>query len=151
MQGDDRFYFQTELVGTYTAEQMPGLGAWVFHPVLGMNFQRNFIEATADSFGVVSSGVVGDTEDYGTIWAVANFEKEVPPGAWSPSFKIGLEHEYANDLDAYVQEQNYAIVGLGLSRMDQRGNRIDLSYTRHHGLTGKRHNQALVAAVTVNF
>ncbi|MBO6866097.1 MAG: autotransporter domain-containing protein [Thalassococcus sp.] len=151
VQGDDRLYFQTEVIGAYTSDQIAGLGSWVFHPTFGMNFQRNFIEETTDSFGVSSSGVVGDTEDYGAVWAVAQFEKEAPPGQWSPSFKLGLEHEYANDLDHYVEDRNSAILGVGLSHMDQRGNRVDLSYTRHHGLEGKRYNQALVAAFTVNF
>lgn len=152
VQGDDRFYMQAELVGTYTKEQMGVLpDGWVFHPTFGFNYQHNRIEATADSFGAVSSGVIGDTENYGTIWAVAQLEKAVPPGSWSPSFRVGLEHEYVNDLNRFVDEPTYAILGAGLSYQSQRGHRIDIAYSRHQGLNGKRWNQALVAAFTMSF
>lgn len=151
-QGDDRFYTQAELIGQFRSEDLALIpDGWVAHPVLGIQFQRSFIEATADSFGVVSSGVVGDTEDYGTVWAHFRLEKEVPPGKWSPNFLIGFEREYVNSLDAVVEEPSYAVFGAGLSTMFGQGNRFEVSYTRHQGLQGERWNQALIATLTLTF
>lgn len=151
-QGDDRFYTQAELIGQFRSDDF-GLipEGWVAHPVLGIQFQRSFLESTADSFGVVSSGVVGDTEDYGTAWAHFRLEKEVPPGGWSPNVLVGFEHEYVNSLDAVVKEPSYAVFGAGLSTMFGKGNRFEVSYTRHQGLNGDRWNQAFVGTLTLAF
>jgi hypothetical protein len=149
--GDDHFYLQSELVGTYhnnDFSQIPE--GWALHPVLGMQFQRNFLEKTADSFGVVSSGEVGDTENYGTVWGHFRFEKETSPGSWTPNMVIGMEQEYVNDLDEYVDEPTYAVFGGGVSIMERSGNRYELSYLRHQGLKGNRSNEAVVLTATWN-
>ena len=68
-QGDDRAYAQVDLVGAYTSRHWDAIPErWALHPNIGAQFQRSFIEATADSFGAVSSGVLGDTEDYAAGW-----------------------------------------------------------------------------------
>lgn len=151
-QGDDYLYTQAELIGQFRNSDIGIVPeGWVFHPILGMQFRRSFIEATANNFGVVSSGVVGSTENYGTAWAHLRLEKEVPPGSWSPNFLIGFEREYVNDLDSVVSEPNYAVVGAGLSTMFGRGNRFEVSYTRHQGLQEDRTNQGIVGTVTMKF
>jgi hypothetical protein len=151
-QGDDHLYAQAELIGQFRNQDLGQIPAgWVFRPVLGLQFQRSFIEATADSFGVVSSGVVGSTENYGTVWGHLRLEKEAAPGHWSPNFLLGLEHEYVNDLDAVFKEPNYAVFGAGVSIMSRRGTRFEVSYTGHQGLHDDRWNQALVGTLSVSF
>lgn len=151
-QGDDHLYTQAELIGQYRREDMAFIPEnWVFHPVLGAQFQRSFIEKTANSFGVVSSGMVDSTEDYGTAWAHLRLEKETPPGGWSPNFLLGAEQEFVNDLDAVVKEPTYAVLGAGLSKTIGRGNRLEISYTRHQGLDANRWNQAFVGTLTMSF
>jgi opacity protein-like surface antigen len=147
-QGDDRFYTQTEMIGTYHDIAPAG---WAMHPILGVQYQRNFLEKTADSFGEVSSGVVGDTEDYGTLWGHLRLEQEVRPGSFSPNLLIGVEHEYVNDLDLFVDEPTYAVLGAGVSITLDKGNRIEVSYAQHYGLNDNRSNQALAAIVSWNF
>ncbi|WP_113446821.1 hypothetical protein [Rhizobium cremeum] len=151
-QGDDHLYTQAELIGQYRSEDFAIIPEnWVFHPVLGIQFQRSFIESTANSFGAVSSGVVGSTEDYGTAWAHMRLEKEVPPGGWSPNFLLGVEQEFVNDLDVVVEEPTYAVFGAGISKTFGRGKRFEVSYTRHQGLEGNRWNEAIVGTLTMSF
>lgn len=151
-QGDDHLYTQAELIGQYRHDDFAFIPEdWVFHPVLGVQFQRSFIEATANSFGAVSSGVVGSTEDYGTVWAHMRLEKEVPPGGWSPNLLLGIEQEFVNDLDGVVDDPTYAVFGAGISKTFGHGNRFEISYTRHQGLEGRRWNQAIVGTLTMNF
>lgn len=151
-QGDDHIYTQAELIGQYRSEDFSLIPeSWVFHPVVGIQFQRSFIESTANSFGAVSSGVVGPTEDYGTVWAHMRMEKEVPPGGWSPNFLLGIEQEFVNDLNTVVDEPTYAVFGAGISKTFGRGNRFEVSYTRHQGLEDRRWNEAIVGTLTISF
>ncbi|MBD8892207.1 hypothetical protein [Roseibium litorale] len=151
-QADDHLYTQAELIGQFRNSDIGIVPeSWVLHPVLGVQFQRSFIQSTANNFGVVSSGVVGATENYGTVWAHLRLEKEAAPGGWSPNFLAGLEQEYANDLDAIVDDPTYAVLGAGLSKTFAKGNRFEVAFTRHQGLQGKRWNQALVGTLTLNF
>ncbi len=139
-QGDDRFYAQAELIGTLPGAAPEG---WVLRPVVGANFQRNFWEI---------SGPSGATEeDYGMVWAGLGIEQQVPPGTWGFNASLGLEHEYVNDLDTYVDEPTYAAASVGAALQLPSGNRITLGYTRHQGLNGNRWSQTLLAAMSVNF
>ncbi|WP_404405131.1 hypothetical protein [Pelagibacterium halotolerans] len=152
VQGDNRFYAQTELVGTFGADDIAFMPeGWVLRPILGANFQRNFIEATADSFGAVSSGVVGDTEDYGMVWGSLGVQQQAAPGQWALNASLGLEHEYINDLNAYVDESTYVVGSVGASMMTSDGHQVVLGYTRHQGLNGNRSNQTLLASFNVSF
>ena len=152
VQGDDRLYLQTELVGTFTAEDSGMVPqGWVMHPAFGALFQRSYLETTANSFGAPSSGVVGDTEDYGLIWGHLRYEKKVAPGQWAPNFTLGLEHEVVNDLDALTQDSTFAVIGAGVSRQQMNGNRVDLSVLRHQGVSGESYSQTLLAAFIMNF
>lgn len=151
-QGDDHVYTQAELIGQFRNSDSKIIPeGWVFHPSVGVQFQRDFVEATADSFGVVSSGVAGATENYGTAWAYLRLEKEAPPNHLSPNFLLGFEREYANTLDAVVNEPNYAVFGGGVSLMTATGTRVEVSYTRHQGLQDNRWNQGVVGTVTMSF
>lgn len=150
-QGDDRFYTQAELVGTFDGQSGLAPQGWVFRPILGANFQRNFIEETENSFGVAESGVNGDTEDYGTVWGKIGLQKQARPGEWSPMVAVGLEHEWVNSLDAYIDEPDYAIASLGAAMVTKGGAGIVLNYTRHQGLNDHRSNQSFTAALTVPF
>jgi hypothetical protein len=151
-QGDDLLYAQFNLQGQYrTADLSYVPEGWVFHPGLGVNFRRNFIEATANSFGAVSSGVVGATEDYGTVWADAVLQREARPGEWAPSMHIGLSHEYADSLALGLEENNYALVGVGLSRMGNDGSRLGVNYDLQRGFNGNITNHSLVVSYNISF
>lgn len=153
-QDDDHLYAQSEFIGQFRHEDLRLIpSGWVAHPILGLQFQRSFIESTADSFGSVSSGVVGSTEDYGTLWTHLRLEKERPVGSWSPNVLVGFEHEYVNDLDAVVQEPNYLVLGAGISMLFDKVNRhrFEISYTRHQGLQNDRWNAAVIGTLTLNF
>ena len=152
VQGDNRFYTQAELIGTYDNSDFSAVPqGLILQPTLGANFQRNFIEATADSFGAVSSGVVGPMEDYGMVWANLGFQQKVAPNKWALNASLGLEHEYVNDLNAYVDESTYVVGSVGASIMTQSGHQLVLGYTRHQGLKGNRWNQTLLASFNISF
>ncbi|NLR97354.1 hypothetical protein HGP17_10990 [Rhizobium sp. P38BS-XIX] len=152
IQGDDRLYLQGELTGQFRTEDAAVIPEdWVIHPSLGMLYNQANLESTVDNFGVRSSGVLGPKEKYGTAWANLSFEKEVPPGDWSPNLGIGVEHEFVNSLDAYIDESTYAIFSAGASMQMKNGRRIDVGYSRHQGLNGNRWSQSFVAALTMSF
>ncbi len=151
-QGDDRFYISGVLKGQFRKADWSILPEqWVLRPVLGANFARSSLEATANNLGVVSSGVLGDTEDYGTIWATATLEKEARPGQWSPSVTFGLEHEYVNDLKSLTTSSNFAIIGLGLSNQISQKTRLTAGVTRHQAFDSSRNNTDLVLSLATTF
>ncbi|MGO4852378.1 autotransporter outer membrane beta-barrel domain-containing protein [Phaeovulum sp. W22_SRMD_FR3] len=151
-QGDDRFYISAVFKGQYrTADWSVIPEQWVLRPVLGANFAHNTLEATADNFGAVSSGVVGDTENYGTVWATATLEKEAGMGQWAPSVTLGIEHEYQNDLSALTTSRNFAIIGLGLSQQISPNTRFTARYTRHQAFDSSRSNADLVVSLATTF
>ena len=152
-QGDDRFYVQAELVGTYGAADVPSLpGNWLLHPTVGVAYQRNAIETVQNSLGGTVSGVAGDTEEYGLIWARMRMESFDPrPGTFSPNGAIGFEYEFANDLDALVDEDTYAVVTIGGGYQVSPSVRIELDYTRHQGLSGNRSNDSFAIATNFSF
>lgn len=123
----------------------------MLHPQIGLQVQRSFIEETTDSFGNVVSGAAGKTETYGTILAKLRLQKEAGIGAWAPGMHIGIEHEIVNDLDDYVKEPTYGLLGLTLSRQISRNARFDLVYTLHQGLKGHRSNDTLVTSLSFVF
>lgn len=152
VQGDDRFYTQVELIGSYDSSSFSAVPqGWSLHPTFGINFQRNFLEATADSFGAVSSGLVGDTEDYGMVWASLGLEQMVAPGQWGFNASLGVEHEYVNDLDAFVDESTYIVGSVGASMRTRSGQQVVVGYTRHQGVNGNRWNQTLLASLNFSF
>lgn len=151
-QDDDHLYLQTELVGQYRKEDLSWLGGEMYlAPIFGAVFQRDFIEKTRDSFGVSSAGVTGSVEDYGTVWAKLRLGRMERPDVWLPQATIGIEHEFTNDLDDYMDETNFALIGLGLSRIWKSGHRIDLRYNDHIGFDDVRRNTSLAAAFTLVF
>ncbi|WP_316858957.1 hypothetical protein [uncultured Cohaesibacter sp.] len=151
-QGDDRFYTQVDLVGQYRSKDLGIVPeGWVLHPDVGGLFQRNTLEATADSLGVVSSGVKGDTEDYSEVWAKLTLAKDAGPNTLIPSLTLGIEHELVDDLEDYLDESTFAIAGAGLSYQTFKGNRFDLLYSVHHGVNGNEINQSVVGSVNLTF
>ncbi|NIZ12335.1 autotransporter domain-containing protein [Phaeobacter sp. HF9A] len=152
VQGDDRFYTQMELVGTYDSSQIAAVPeGWLLQPVLGANFQHNSIEATVDSFGATSAGVNGDSEEYGMLWASLGLQQKAAPGQWAWNASLGLEHEYTNSLNAFVDEPTYVVGSIGATMMTKSGHQFVLSYTRHQGLNGNRWNQTLLAGFYASF
>lgn len=150
-QGDDRFYAQGELVGTYGKADFPSLpDNWLLHPTVGFAYQRNSIETVRNSLGATVSGIAGDSEEYGLVWARLRLESFDPrPGTFSPNASIGLEYEFANDLDALVDEDTYATFTIGGGYQVSPSVRIEFDYTRHQGLSGNRSNDTL--AIATNF
>ncbi|MTH79595.1 autotransporter outer membrane beta-barrel domain-containing protein [Paracoccus aestuariivivens] len=151
-QDDNRFYTQAELIGTYRSDETAlAPEGWVLRPILGAQFQRNFLEETRNSFGALVSGPEGDTEDYGTVWAKIGLQKAAAPGQWSPMASIGLEHEWTNTLDKYVDDPDFVVASLGASMVTKSGAGIVANYTRHEGLNGKRANDCMTFSLNVPF
>ncbi len=151
-QDDDRLYFQSELVGRFGKSDLNWLPqGWVLNPIFGILYQRAWIEETADSFGNLASGVAGPEETYSTIWAKARISKELRPGTWSPKATLGFEHELANDLDEYLDEPTYGVVGLGITYLTKFGGNFDLTYSGRLGLNGVRKQNGLTFAFTMAF
>jgi hypothetical protein len=150
--GDDRFYTQAELIGTYRSAETPlAPEGWVLRPIIGAQFQKNFLEETRNSLGVLKSGENGDTEEYGTVWAKIGLQKSAAPGEWAPMASIGLEHEWTNSLDDYVDDPDFVVGSLGAAMVTKGGSGIVVNYTRHEGLNGKRANDCLTFALNVPF
>lgn len=151
-QNDDRYYLQADLVGQYRSDDISIVPkGWVLHPALGVSYMRSVVEETANNFGIVSSGVLGPVENYGSVWATAELEKEVPLGSWAPKFKLGIEHEYLNDLNAFLDEDTYVIAGIGASTQTKNGQRLEFGYERRQGINGNRVNNILLMALGLSF
>ena len=145
-QGDDRLYTQLELIGQYKQGR-----SWYLAPMAGVCYQNNSLEETADSFGEVSSGVVGDTETYGSVWGKLRAARQERPGIWMPEGYVGFEYMYANDLDGLLDESSFALYGVGVSRLFEGGKRLDIRVKDHLGLDGIRHNTSVTGAFTYAF
>lgn len=145
---EDRLYMQAELIGTFTAQEIGFLpDSWLFRPILGANFQQSML-------GDASVSVVNKKhENYGAVWALARFEKRQGPGAnWQfmPTFSVGLEREYVNDLNVRLKDANYglATVGFGVARGPFR---LDMEYKLRRGLDDKRSENVISATMSLLF
>ncbi|ATF20599.1 hypothetical protein [Phaeobacter gallaeciensis] len=151
-QDDDRLYIQSELVGRFDSSDLNWVpNGWVLNPIFGALYQKSWIEATADNFGNVSSGVNGPTEEYSTIWAKARISKQLAPGTWSPKATLGFEHELTNSLDEYLDEPTYGVVGLGVTYLTKSGGYFDVTYSGRLGLNGIREQNGITIAFTQTF
>lgn len=152
-QSDERFYIQADLVGNYRSNDLSFVpDGWVLHPGVGASFLRSKLETTMNNFGISRSGLFGDTEDSGSVWAVADLVKEVRPGGgWSPNLKFGVEHVYKDDLNNFIDEKTYVIGGVGASTTSKSGNRFQVGYERRQGLNGNRSQNTLVIAYGTTF
>lgn len=148
-QDDTRLYLQGDLVGSYTRRDAAWIPeGWVFHPMISAVYQRTEFDTATSSFGDRIDGTVGDSDDYGWIGASARFESlEFRPGRLAPYFEIGLQQEYANDLDLFVDDPTHLHSLVGVSMNLGHGGRLDLEYGRHDGLNGQRKDQALTLHV----
>ena len=148
-QDDTRLYLQGDVVGTYTSRDAGWIPAgWVFHPMISAVYQRTEFDPATTSFGQTVEGTVGDSDDYGWVGASARFESmDFRPGRLAPYFEVGLQHEYVNDLDLFVDDPNILHSVVGLSMNIGRGGRLDFEYGRHDGLEGERKDQALTVHV----
>ncbi len=153
-QGDDQFYFEGQLVGSYTHDDISLVPqGWIGRPVLGVTYQHNSIEEVVNTLGATVSGPNGDAEDYGMVFARIGVERAMMPTPdlqFLPKLSAGLDLEYTNSLDTYIDEPVYGVVSAGLG-ITSHGQRLDLSYTLHQGLSGKRQQQSIVASTTINF
>ncbi|WP_163268673.1 autotransporter domain-containing protein [Chelativorans alearense] len=151
-QGNDIFYTQVDFVGQFRNNDLGWIPeGWVLHPIIGGQYQYTSIETVTDNLNTTMAGVNGSTEEYGTAWVKMQFQKEVPPGHWAPNVTLGLEQEWVNSLNAYVDEPTFGFVELGLSKMWQNGTRVDFVYGRHQSLNGNRSSQSLVTSISLNF
>ncbi len=152
-QKEERFYLQADLVGNFRKEDMSSIPeGWVLHPGVGISFLRAKLEETENNFGISRSGLFGDTEESGSIWAVADLVKEVPPGGgWAPSFKFGIEHVYKDDLDNFIDEDTYIIGGIGASITNKSGNRFQAGFETRQGVNGNRSQNTVVVAYGFTF
>ncbi|NTF83982.1 hypothetical protein [Rhizobium rhizogenes] len=143
-QDDNRLYVQSELIGRFTKSDFaPIPDNWALQPIVGALFMRHTIESTANNFGVTSAGVSGSVEDYGYAWAKLKLARDDKPNVWAPQFTLGIGTEYLNDLNAYINEPAFGLVGAGLSRVTNTGGRFDFRFSGAYGFTAKRNSNAL--------
>lgn len=145
---ENRFYAQVEWIGTFSVQDIgllpPG---WLLRPVVGANYQRSF-------FNTASASVLhGKHEDYGAAWVRARVEKQQAPGPqWQflPSLSLGLEAEYANDVDLRLRDRRYVLASLGLAVVGG-PYRFDLEYNLRHGVDSRRKAQIISAVLSYQF
>lgn len=144
-QDDRRLYLQGDVVGTYASRDAGWIPrGWVFHPMISAVYQRTEFDPATSSFGERIDGTVGDSDDHGWVGASARFESmDFRPGRLAPYVEIGLQHEYANDLDRFVDDPTHLHSVIGVAMNLGNGGRLDLEYGRHDGLDGRRKDQAV--------
>ncbi len=145
---EDRLYMQAELIGTFTSDRIAALpDTWLFRPILGANYQKSIL-------GDASVSVVGKKhENYGAVWARAQFEKRQAPGPqlqFMPTFSVGIEREYVNDLDVRLKDSTHGLASVGLG-VSQGAFRLDLEYNLRKGLSGNRTENVVSAAMSYLF
>ena len=145
---ENRLYTQAELIGTFSAQDLGLLPqGWLLRPIVGANYQRSF-------FNTASASVLHSKhEDYGAAWVRARLEKQQAPGShWQflPSVSLGLEAEYANDVDLRLKDRRYALASLGLAVVGG-PYRIDLEYNLRQGMDSRRKAQIISAVLSYQF
>lgn len=152
-QGEGRFYFQADLVGSYTHQDAAWIPeGWIVRPALEAVYQHSRFEDATDSFGATKSGTVGSTDQYATVAGSLRVEKAaMRPFALAPYVELGLEKEVLNDLDLIVDDPTivHTVVGAGMNL--NAGTRMDLVYSRHDGFEGERRDQALTLTFGLTF
>ncbi|MDS9469907.1 autotransporter domain-containing protein [Paracoccus sp. MBLB3053] len=144
------FYYQGDLVGTYTDRDMSALGdGWVFHPRLGVVAQHiTRDEATNSRGATVSEAQI----DYGMVQAIARIEKPTfKPGDWSPQFELGMKHEFENSVGEYMDEENYLYSQIALGTKLENGAYFNAAYTRDDGFNGNRRTQTFKLIYSMSF
>lgn len=148
-QPDDSLYLEANLVGTFKSDMLDvAPRGWVFHPLLGSSFQRNWSKDTTNSVGAL---VEGSNDDTGSIVALAKFAKDAAPGAWSPYVELGGEYIYKDDLDAFSDENTYVIGGFGLTHITKSGTVLATIFQRRQGVEGNRSFNELVLGANFSF
>ncbi|MBD9454277.1 MULTISPECIES: hypothetical protein [unclassified Rhizobium] len=93
-----------------------------------------------------------DTINYAMAGASLRIEKPVfHPGAWSPQFEVGIEHEFENTYGSYTGEENYLATKVGFGRRFGNSGYFNVAYSREDGFTGARHQQALTFIYSLTF
>ncbi|MGQ7246331.1 hypothetical protein ACUN9Y_03215 [Halomonas sp. V046] len=157
-QGDDRYYLQADVVGSWFGNDTSWLPQGTLaHPRIGALYHHSSLSPTSPQLGNIElpkeTGVNGADEEFGLAWAHFRLQKapQPTPGLqWLPSATLGVEYEYENALDELNNEDTYAVLGAGITATMQ-GHGVFLDYKRYQGLQGDRENNVLVAGVTLSF
>ena len=83
----------------------------------------------------------------------ARVEKQQAAGPqWQflPSLSLGLEAEYANDVDLRLRDRRYVLASLGLAVVGG-PYRFDLEYNLRHGVDSRRKAQIISAVLSYQF
>ncbi|HEY0276417.1 MAG TPA: hypothetical protein VGC31_10185 [Paenirhodobacter sp.] len=145
-----RLYWQTDFVGTFSNKDFGFIGdGWLVHPTVTTVLQRTQRQNTTNSLG---AAVIPDTINYALVGASVRVEKPVfGPGAWSPQFELGLEHEFDNTYGDLTGEENYVATKIGFGRRFGSSSFVNLAYGREDGFKGKRRQQALTVVYSMTF
>ncbi len=145
-----RLYWQTDFVGTYSHKDFNFVGdGWLVHPTVTTVFQKTNRHDTVDNLG---EAVDGDVINYAVAGASVRIEKPVfRPGAWSPQFEAGVEHEFENTYGSYTGEKNYLATKIGFGRHFGKSGYFNASYGREDGFTGTRRQQTLTLVYSLTF
>lgn len=145
-----RLYWQTDLVGTLSHEDFSFINErWLVRPSLTTAIHRTERRGTIDNLG---APVEADVINYTMIGASVRIEKPVfRPGAWSPQFEVGVEHEVENTYGHYADENSYLTTKIGFGRRFGKSTYLNVSYSRADGFKGARRQQALTTVYSIAF
>ncbi|WP_137134174.1 autotransporter domain-containing protein [Rhizobium sp. FKY42] len=139
-------YNHFDLIGNYSLSFLPD--DWKFHPQLGLTYLTSWSDETTNSLG---GRILAAEDRYGSVQAIANFEKQVRPGSFSPVLALGVEHVFKDDLAAYSNEKTYGIVQVGLGYLDASGFATYVGIHHREGFAGQRSSTELTIAGNIRF
>lgn len=87
---------------------------------------------------------------YGSAYAKLSLAK-AGPGKVLPYVGIGLDHEFTNSYDEFIEESTYFNSFAGATIKLTRSSMLNVGYSRYDGFNGNRTKEAVVMAFSVTF
>lgn len=148
-QNDDYVYAQAEVAGNFTKKDADFIPAgYALRPLVGFSLQDGTLGDAKNNFG---GDVYGKDENTGSVWAKGTLTKLAPPGKIAPFGTLGIEHVYKDSNKAFIDDDTYTVLGLGVAYQSKGGTNLSLTYDGRHGFNGKREYNSVVAAAVFTF
>ncbi|AWI86833.1 hypothetical protein CEW88_23995 (plasmid) [Alloyangia pacifica] len=149
-QDAQRLYLQADAVGTFTRADIAALPeSWILRPNIGAAWQKTWFDETTNSLGATVKGPRGESSDeYGSVYAKAALHHD-GKGKIHPYAGLGVDVEFVNSYEDYVDETAYFNSFAGASISLSRSAMIYVSYGRYDGFNGNRTKESLVVALGV--
>ncbi|MCA0941825.1 autotransporter outer membrane beta-barrel domain-containing protein [Salipiger pacificus] len=151
-QDAQRVYLQADAVGSFSKADIAALPeSWILRPNIGAAWQKTWFDETTNSLGATVKGPRGEsTDEYGSAYAKAALQ-HVGQGKIHPFVGLGVDVEFVNSYEDYVDETAYLNSFAGASISLSRSAMINVSYGRYDGFNGNRNKESLVVALGVTF